>query len=146
MNGIGQRSFAAALASSLNIGFAVGGITRGICTANIELSSLIFQNGIAKKNRTIKDARKGAKDVGRLLECKQLIANTQKSCFVVIGSQKSSTEILKDAEANPIMMGDMIIDNSKSEKYLGDQVYEDGCAASITATLDGRIPFAIDKG
>ena len=43
-------------------------------------------------------------------------------------------------------MGDMIIENSKSEKYLGDQIHEDGCAASITATLDGRIPSAIDRG
>ena len=30
------------------------------------------------------------------------------------------------------------------EKYLGDQIHEDGCEASITATLDGRIPSAID--
>ena len=35
MNGIRQGSFAAALASSLNIGCAVDGITRGICSANI---------------------------------------------------------------------------------------------------------------
>ena len=35
MNGIGQGSFAAAFASSLNIGCAVNGITRGICSANI---------------------------------------------------------------------------------------------------------------
>ena len=33
----------------------------------------------------------------------------------------------------------------KSEKYLGDQIHEDGCEASITATLDWRIPSAIDK-
>ena len=35
MNGIGQGSFAAALASSLNIGCAVDGITMGIGSANI---------------------------------------------------------------------------------------------------------------
>ena len=35
MNGTGQGSFAAALASSLNIGCGVEGITRGICSANI---------------------------------------------------------------------------------------------------------------
>ena len=68
------------------------------------------------------------------------------SLFVVIRSQKSRTEILKKAAANPIMMGDMMIENSKSERNLGDKIHEDGCAASITATLDGRIPSAIDKG
>ena len=93
MNGIGQGSFAAALASSLNIGCAVDGITQGICSANIgevELNSLIFQDNIAKMNRTMEDARKGAKEVGRLLESKQLRANTQKSCFVVIGAEPHS--------------------------------------------------------
>ena len=59
MNGIRQGSFAAAV-SSLNIGCAVDGITRGICSANIgkiELNSLIFQDDIAKMNRTLEDAR-----------------------------------------------------------------------------------------
>ena len=71
MNVIGQGSFAAAIASSLNIGCAVDRITRGICSANIgevELNSLIFQDDIAKMNRSMEDARKGAKDIGRLLE------------------------------------------------------------------------------
>ena len=44
------------------------------------------------------------------------------------------------------MMGDTIIENSKLKKYLGNQIHEDGCAASITATLDGRIPIAIERG
>ena len=96
-------------ASSLNIGCAVDGITRGIVSANIgelELNSLIFQDNIAKMNRTLEDARKGARDVGRMLESKQLKANTSKSKFVVIGTPESRTEILKEAEANPIKMGD----------------------------------------
>ena len=41
-------------------------------------------------------------------------------------------------------MGTTVIVNSKSEKYLGDQIHEDGCEASITATLNGRIPSAIE--
>ena len=51
MNGIGQGSFAAALASSLNIGCAVDGITRGICSANIGeiyLNSLIFADFLSE--------------------------------------------------------------------------------------------------
>ena len=40
MNGIGQGSFGAALASSLNIGCGIDMITKGICTARIgELGS-----------------------------------------------------------------------------------------------------------
>ena len=145
MNGIGQGSFGAALASSLNIGCGIDRITKGICTARIgelELNSLIFQDDIAKMNYSMEDTRKGAKDVGRLLESKQLRANTSKSKYVVIGTQESRTEMLKDAELNPVMMGETIIENSRSEKYLGDQIHEDGCAASIAATIKGRIKGA----
>ena len=88
------------------------------------MNSLIFQDNIAKMNRTLEDARKGAKDVGRMLESKQFRANTSKSKFVVIGTPESRTEILKEAEANSIKQGETIIDNSKSEKYLGDQIHE----------------------
>ena len=79
LNGIGQGCFTA----DLNIGCAcaVDRITRGICLANIgevEIDSLIFQADIAKMNRMLEDTRKGAKDVGRLLESKQLRATTAK--------------------------------------------------------------------
>ena len=90
-------------------------------------------------NYSMEDTRRGATDVGRLLESKQLRANTSKSKYVIIGTQKSRTEMLKDAEVNPVMMGETVIENSKSEKYLGDQIHEDGCAASINATIRGRI-------
>ena len=43
-------------------------------------------------------------------------------------------------------MGDTIIENSKSDKYLGDQIHEGGIAASIYATLESRIPTAVDRG
>ena len=47
--------------------------------------------------------------------------------------------MLKDAESNPVMMGETVIENSQSEKYLGDMIHENGCAASIEATIKGRI-------
>ena len=44
------------------------------------------------------------------------------------------------------MMGTTFIENSKLEKYLDDQIHEDRCEASITATLNGRIPGALEAG
>ena len=63
MNGISQGIFGAALASSINIESAVYDITKREVTANIVkiVNSLIFQDEIAKMNRTLEDARKGAK-------------------------------------------------------------------------------------
>ena len=48
-----------------------------------------------------------------MLETKQLSASTSKSNFVVIAKPDSRTELLKEAEANPIKMSETIIDNSK---------------------------------
>ena len=74
INGIGQGSFAAALASSINIGTAVDEIRIDKITARIgdmELNSLIHQDDIAKMNFTLEDVRNGAKEVGRMLESEQ---------------------------------------------------------------------------
>ena len=93
MNGIGQGSFAAALASSIKLGSAVHEITKGEVTANIGniLNSLIFQDDIAKMNYMLEDARKGGRDIGRFG------ANTSKSKFVILAPQKSKTALLKEA-------------------------------------------------
>ena len=74
MNGIGQGSFAAALGSSINIGSAVHELTKDEPTAHIggmQLNSLIFQDDIARMNSSLAQARKGAQDIGRLLESSQ---------------------------------------------------------------------------
>ena len=115
INGIGQGSFAAAL--------AVCDITKGEVSDNIgnmPINCLIFQNDFTKINRTMEDARKGAKDIGRMLESKQLNASLSK--FVVIGSGKSRIACLKEAETNPLRKGELMLENSASEKYLGDKI------------------------
>ena len=57
-----------------------------------------------------------------------------------MGTEKSRTDCLKDAESNPILIGDQKVDNSASKKYLEDRINEKGTAASITKTIDNRIP------
>ena len=92
MNGIGQGSFAAALGSSINIGSAVHEITKDEATAKIgdmSLNCSIFQDDIAKMIESLENARKGAKDIGMLLESKQLRANSSKSKFVIIGQEEA---------------------------------------------------------
>ena len=52
-------------------------ITKGEVSANIG-NCLIFQDDIAKMKRTLEDVRKGAKEIRRMLESKQLKANVSK--------------------------------------------------------------------
>ena len=50
---------------------------------------------------------------------------------MVIGSKKSRKECLKEAEKNPIKMGDYELEIFASDKYLGDKINKNGTAASI---------------
>ena len=52
------------------------------------LNCLIFHDDIAKTNRTLEDARKGAKELGRMLKSNRIKANVP--------------ECLKKAGKNPI--------------------------------------------
>ena len=49
------------------------------------------------------------------------------------------------AEKNPIKKGDLVLENSASEKYLGYKIHENGMAAIITETIESRIPAVISK-
>ena len=62
-------------------------------------------------NRTMADIRKGAKDIGQMLESEQLRANVSKSKYVIVATEKSRTECIIEAESNPILMGDHILEN-----------------------------------
>ena len=70
-----------------------------------------------------------------MLVLKHLRANNSKSKFVEIGTPESLTEILKEAEANPIKMRGTTIENSKSEKYLGDQIHDWGADEILNIKL-----------
>ena len=67
----------------------------------------------------MENMKKGEKDIGRLLESKQLRANISKSKYVLIGTEEAREKCLKEAKEKPILMGEHTIGNSDSEKYLG---------------------------
>ena len=51
---------------------------------------------------------------------KLLSLNYDKSKFVIIGSAKERAEMEKILKLDPIKMGNVIIDQTQMEKYLGD--------------------------
>ena len=50
--------------------------------------------------------------------------------FVIIGPRKLKTFYLKNAENNPIMMGANKLGFSEAERYLGDQISQEGASTS----------------
>ena len=109
------------------------------------LNCLIFQDDIARMNTTLDQARTGAKIIGETLERKQLKSNSGKSKYVLLGSKALKNKTRKEASANPIMMGEEIMEGSDEEKYLGDQIHTDGSNAIILSTINKRIAKSIRK-
>ena len=71
-----------------------------------------------------------------MLDFKQLRINAEEGKkFVVIGPPESRTKYLKDAENNPIMIGEHKWASSKSERYLGDTISQEGKSGRQVLTL-----------
>jgi len=78
----------------------------------------------------LEDVRKGTKEIGRMLESKQLKV---KICGDWIKEIKE--RILKRGREESYQNGRPCVRNSASEKYLGDKINENGTAASITEII-----------
>ena len=64
---------------------------------------------------------------------------------MLLGSKALKNKTRKEASANPIMMGEEIMEGSDEEKYLGDQIHTDGFNAIILSTINKRIAKSIRK-
>ena len=53
--------------------------------------------------------------------------------------------MIEKLKEDPIRMGDIIIENAKMEKYLGDLIHELGCAQSIKETIKERTRTLVSK-
>ena len=147
---IGQGTGGAALVSSLNIGCSIDEAFKNKTSTKIgdvKINSPTFMDDISNLCDDLEKARDASKAIQGALGPKGLSINQSKSKYLIIGDKnmKKRERILKDAKANPIRLGEAVIENSTCEKYLGDMIEEKGCAASITETIKERIRTLTSK-
>ena len=143
-NSLGQGSFGAALASSLNIGCAVKDTFQETSSTNIgtlPLNAVVMQDDIAKMNDNIKQARDGCYKIHNTLMRKQLSVNHDKCKYLIVGPKKFREKTISELERDPLNMGGITINHAEKgkEKYLGDWVNELGCKQSIEDTIKERM-------
>ena len=134
VNSLGQGSFGAALASSINIGCAIKDTFHDTSSTNIgtlSLNTVVMQDDIAKMNDNLGQARLGCNKIYNTLMRKQLSVNHDKCKYLIIGPKKFRDNTLKELEKEPMTMGGLVINHAVSEKYLGAWVSELGCKQSI---------------
>jgi hypothetical protein len=141
-NSLGQGSFGAALASSINIGCAIQDTFHETSSTNIgtlSLNAVVMQDDIAKMNDNLKQARVGCNKIHNTLMRKQLSVNHDKCKYLIVGPKKFRENTLKELEKEPMTMGGLVIKHAGSEKYLGDWVNELGCKQSIEDSIKERM-------
>ena len=141
-NSLGQGSFGAALASSLNIGCAIKdtfGETSSTHIGTLPLNAIVMQDDIAKLNDNLGQAREGCNKINNTLMRKQLAVNHDRCKYLIVGPRKFRKDTLAELERQQMRLGGVVIKHAVSEKYLGDWVNELGCKESIDDTIKERI-------
>ena len=145
---IGQGQNAAALVSSMNIGCAMEDTFQNKATSRIgrvNLNTVIFQDDIGKFNDSVDEARDGTKQIDNTLKRKLLSVNYDKSKYLLFGTTKQKKAMKNKIQKDPIVMGGTSLECATSEKYLGDQISDQGCEQSITDTIAERTRKLISK-
>ena len=106
-NSLGQGSFGAALASSINIGCAIQDTFHETSSTNIgtlPINAVVMQDDISKMNDNLKQARAGCSKIHNNLMRKQLSVNHDKCKYLIVGPKKFREKTLKDLEKEPMKM------------------------------------------
>ena len=67
-----------------------------------------------------------------------MTANTDKTVYIIIGYKKETKKLRNDIDENPLTLSRVKLKEKVSEKYLGDQIHQDGLAMSVLSTLKYR--------
>ena len=105
-NSLGQGSFGAALASSLNIGCAIKdtfGEASSTHIGTLPLNAVVMQDDIAKLNDNLEQARDGCDKILNTLMRKQLSVNHDKCKY--LGAQKIQRKHSERAGKGPLENG-----------------------------------------
>ena len=139
---ITQGSIGGALFSTVNLDYTVNNHFKKsqyeISYSQIRLQPLIFQDDISRLSSSPSDAQAGNILIEACMESKLLDLNTDKSCYIVIGSKKIVKDIENELCITPLTLCGNKMKGKISDKYLGDYIHTGGPAASVDYTISNR--------
>ena len=141
---IGQGTGGGALVSQANLDKGIIDMFAGsedeLCYGGVRVLPLMFQDDILRGTGSVLSARAGNIKVAAVMRSKQLRLNQDKTGFIIFGKKKQVEEARKEIKMEPIMCGDFVTKEKVSDKWLGDIFHQDGLAASVSATIEDRVP------
>ena len=138
-----QGSGGAALGSGLDLALGLkryfSGSQDEICYGRIRSQPQAWQDDILRIGEDINSTRVGNAKLATMSAEKGLKAHDKKTTYVIIGTKRYREKMMKEAQANPVTFGDLIIQPSGSEVYLGEVIHSLGMEAGVEATIDARL-------
>ena len=140
--GVGQGTLEGALVSAVNLD---SGVNDFFCDSEYEvnygdvaLQPILFQDDVARLSTSLESVQMGNNKMESLAETKLLNFNLDKSCFVVIGNEKSRRMIHDQLLDNPLILCGKEMKQEIKAKYLGDWLSSEGLSDSVAATVKKR--------
>ena len=144
---IGQGTGEGAILSAASIADGVEKAFRNseyeISYGEEELKPLLFQDDIGRICDSVEAAQHGNDRVAHVMESKLLDFNIDKSCFLVVGNDKSKENIRNQLEVSPLTLSGFPMKEMTQEKYLGDYLHCNGNPDSVAATVKVRSGLAV---
>ena len=102
------------------------------------MQPLIFQDDISRLNSSLENAQAGNIYVESCMESKLLDLNTDKSCYILMGSKKCVKMLESELSVTPLTLCGDKMKGKVSDKYLGDYIHSMGPSASVQCTISYR--------
>ena len=139
---VAQGSIGGGLISSCNLDYTMNKFfansSNEVYYHDLRLQPLIYQDDLGRFSTSIQAAQDGASKIESCMETKILNLHSDKSCFLVFGTQKQKQKIQEELAVTPIKLYGKEMKQKQKEKYLGDFLHVDGNGASVTATVNDR--------
>ena len=138
--GVGQGTLDGAIISACSIDNTVDNF---FSKSSYEISyGEINQDDIFRMCEDTFSAQIGNELIDTVMETKLLDFNLDKSCYIIVGKNKSQKDIRDSFKANPLQLSGNPMKEVSEEKYLGDYISTKGLADSIIVTIDKRMKKA----
>ena len=104
----------------------------------VRVETAAFQDDIAKPCGDVVSAQSGMVRLATMLSERKLEAHSEKTGYLVFGSDMFKEKVEKEVELRPLVFGEFEVRRKRSDKYLGQVLHEGGLARSVQATIEDR--------
>ena len=145
--GLGQGTLEGALISALNLDAGVNYCfeksKNEVNYGNVRMQPLLYQDDILRLSYSIADAQTSNDKMESLAETKLLDYNLEKSCFLLIGSNKAKKHLAQQNKRRPLTLCGAPMVQEECAKYLGDWISSAGLGDSVAVTVKKRKGLAL---